>query len=175
MAKDTVSVRHVILGLLTQQPMSGYDIKQLFESFNWLIGSPSYGSLYPALHELLDEELVAMEIIPNQDKPARKEYHTTAKGKEVLFEWLQQPATSDTPLKPFLMRLMLADNYSHEGLVGYLHQRRSQVVAYHSDLKEKARNGDEVDDLGQQLIFNYGLAMANAELQWLDRILEQLS
>ncbi len=175
MAKDTVSVRYVILGLLTQQPMSGYDIKQLFESFNWLIGSPSYGSLYPALHDLLNEELVAMEIIPNQDKPARKEYHTTAKGKNALREWLQQPATCDTPLKPFLMRLMLADNYSHEGLVGYLHQRRSQVVAYHSDLQERARNGDEIDDLGQELIFNYGLAMANAELQWLDHVLEQLS
>ncbi len=175
MAKDTVSVRHVILGLLTQQPMSGYDIKQLFESFSWLIGSPSYGSLYPALHELLDSELVAMEIIPNQDKPARKEYHTTAKGKDVLCEWLQQPASCDTPLKPFLMRLMLADNHSREGLVSYLHQRRSHVVAYHADLEKRARDGGKADALGQQLVFNYGLAMADAELQWLDRILEQLS
>ena len=46
----TVKTRHLVLGLLARQPMSGYDIKRFFKSLSWLIGSPSFGSRYPALH-----------------------------------------------------------------------------------------------------------------------------
>ena len=31
--------------------MSGYDIKRLLKSLNWLVGSPSFGTLYPTLHD----------------------------------------------------------------------------------------------------------------------------
>ena len=46
MAAATVSLRYFILGLLTQQPMSGYDIKRSLKGLIWLIGNPSGGSLY---------------------------------------------------------------------------------------------------------------------------------
>lgn len=48
-------MRHFILGLWVQQPVSGYDIRQMFKGLEWLIGAPSFGSLYPALHALLRE------------------------------------------------------------------------------------------------------------------------
>jgi DNA-binding PadR family transcriptional regulator len=56
MAAGNVSLRHLILGLLTRKPMSGYDIKRFLKGLNWLIGSPSDGSLYPNLRALLQEE-----------------------------------------------------------------------------------------------------------------------
>ena len=39
--------RYFILGLLSQQPMSGYDAKQYLESLGWLVGNPSFGAIYP--------------------------------------------------------------------------------------------------------------------------------
>jgi DNA-binding PadR family transcriptional regulator len=56
MAAGTVSLRYFVLGLLAQEPMSGYDIKRFLKGLNWLIGSPSDGSLYPNLRALLQEE-----------------------------------------------------------------------------------------------------------------------
>ena len=172
---STVSIRHFILGLLNRQPMSGYDIKSFLKSLSWLIDSPSFGSLYPALHALLENGLVTVEVVSRQDKPPRKIYSITESGRQVLQEWLGQPIGSGVSLKAFLMRLVLASNLSQAGLVAYLEQRRTQVAAHQLDLEQTARVMDEGMDLGERLVLEYGLAMAAAELDWLDSTLAQLS
>jgi PadR family transcriptional regulator AphA len=169
---STVSIRQFILGLLTRQPMSGYDIKRFLKSLSWLIDSPSFGSLYPALHALLEDGLVTVEIIPQQDKPPRKIYSITDTGKETLQEWMKQPAASDPSLKAFLMRLVLASNLSQADLVMHLKQRQSQVAA---QLQQTTETIDGDADLGERLALGYGLAVANAELNWLDNALTRLS
>jgi PadR family transcriptional regulator AphA len=171
-----VSIRQFILGLLARQPMSGYDIKRLFKSLSWLIDSPSFGSLYPALHALLEDDLATVEVIPRHDKPPRKIYSITQAGRQVLRKWMEQPTQADLPLKAFVMRLILASNLSHDDLIAHLQQRRAQVAAHQLDLEQvgQAANGDG-DDLGERLALDYGLAVANAELVWLDNALNQLS
>ena len=174
MTTSTVSFRYFILGLLTQQPMSGYDIKRLLKGFSWLIGSPSFGSLYPTLHALLKDDLVTVEIVPREGNPPRKIYSITEAGRQVLQEWIDQPVVSDAPLKAFVMRLILASNFSYDGLIAYLQQRRSQVAAHHATLEQIAEPLDEMD-LGQRLALGYGLAIAATELAWLDSTLDRLS
>jgi len=170
-----VSIRHFILGLLARQPMSGYDIKRFLKSLAWLIDSPSFGSLYPTLHALLEDGLVTVETIPRQDKPPRKIYTITEAGKRVLREWADQPATSSVSLKAFLMRLILASNLSRDGLITHLQRRHAQVIAHQLALEQTTDAMDESMDLGDRLALDYGLTVAAAELAWLDRTLVQLS
>lgn len=170
-----MSFRHFILGLLTKQSMSGYDIKRYLGRLDWLVGSPSFGSVYPALHALLKDTLVTVEVIQNEDKPPRKVYNITEAGKRVLQEWINQPVESEISLKAFLMRLMLASNLPRTGLIAYLQQRHSQVAVYRAILEELVGSQDETVGLGQRLAFDYGLVAATAELAWLDRTLERLS
>ena len=115
MAAGTVSLRYFILGLLAQQPMSGYDIRRFMKSLSWLIGSPSSGSLYPILRALLEEDLVTVETIPGLDRPPRKIYTITEAGRQELQVWVEQPAVSKAPLKAFVMRLLLAGSFSSPG------------------------------------------------------------
>lgn len=171
MAKSTVSIRYLLLGLLVQEPMTGYDIKGLLESFSWLIGSPSYGSLYPALHGLLEDGYVAVNVISNDEKPSRKVYHITERGRKALRTWVNKPVNKDPSLKAFLMHLILAENYSREGLIAYLNHRRDQVAERHSALSNQL----EESDTDQPLALDYGLAMAKQELSWLEKMLDQLS
>jgi hypothetical protein len=42
-------------------------------------------------------------------------------------------------------------------------------------LARVVKGQDETTDLGQHLVLDYGLAVANAEAAWLDRTLERLS
>lgn len=170
-----MNFRYFILGLLTRKPMSGYDIKLFLKSLNWLIGSPSFGSLYPTLHALLKDSLVTVDVVPGEGKPSRKIYSITEGGRQTLQEWINQPVVPGASLKAFLMRLMLASNFSQGGLIAHLKQRRSQVAAHHTPLEQTARELDEGADLGQRLALDYGLAVATAELAWLDRTLERLS
>ena len=170
-----VSIRHLILGLLTQQPMSGYDVKRFLKSLSWLVDSPSFGSIYPILRSLREDGLVTMEEISRQGKSPRKIYSITETGSQVLREWVDQSVTSNTSLKTFVTRLILADSFSHTGLITHLQQRRSQVIACYTALKQIAEAADGTMDSGQRLTFDYGLALATAELAWLDDILKQLS
>ena len=170
-----MSFRYFILGLLTQQPMSGYDVKRFLESFAWLIGSPSFGSVYPTLHALLEDDLVTVDVVQNEGKPPRKIYSITEAGRQALQEWIGQPVDPDASLKAFLMRLILASNLSRSGLIAYLQQRRAQVAVYRDSLEQVVEVPAETAGLGQRLAFDFGLAAATTEIAWLDRTLERLS
>jgi PadR family transcriptional regulator AphA len=169
---NPISIRQFLLGLLARQPMSGYDIKRFLKGLSWLIDSPSFGSLYPALHALLEDGLVTVKVIPQQDKPPRKIYSITGAGEETLQKWMRQQVESDVSLKVFVMRLILAGNLSQDDLVAHLERRRTQVASH---LQQTAETMGDDADLGERLALDYGVAVANAELAWLDSALSRLS
>ena len=175
MSINSVKFRQFILGLLAQQAMSGYDIKRVLKELGWLVGTPSFGSLYPALHTLLDNGLVTVKVVSRQDKPSRKIYTITQAGQQALQEWASQPIGSNLSLKSFIMRLILADSFTKEELRTQLCQRRDQVMAHHTALEKASGLLDETSSFGQRLASDYSLALADAELSWIEGTLNHLS
>jgi PadR family transcriptional regulator AphA len=175
MASGTAGFRYFILGLLTQRAMSGYDIKRFLESLGWLMGSPSFGMIYPALHALLRDGLVTVEVMSRESKPPRKIYSITEDGEQVLREWLNQPTKANASLRSFIMRLSLASSFVPDRLAGYLKDRRDQVAAQHANLRKMINEMDQGVDHGQRLALDYSIAVADAELAWLDRTLRDLA
>jgi len=173
MAIGGLSFRYFVLGLLDQQPMSGYDIKLLLEHLNWLVGSSSFGNIYPTLHALLEEGWVTVSVVTHQDRPPKKVYKVKEEGRRALQEWFERPIPSNLSQKAFVMRLILAQDLSLGGLMAHLQQRRAHVVAHCDALKELSGESDKAD-MGWQLALDYGLAVADAELGWLDRALDPL-
>jgi PadR family transcriptional regulator AphA len=171
----SVNLRYFTLGLLTQQAMSGYDIRRVFKSLGWLVGNPSFGSLYPALHALQQDGLVTLETDSRENKPPRKIYSITKTGRQTLDEWINRPAGSNASIKAFVMRLILSDNLPQAGLITQLYQRRAQITAHLAALEQNPGALDRRADLGKHLALDYGLALATAELAWLDSTLERLS
>jgi PadR family transcriptional regulator AphA len=170
-----VSVRHFVLGMLVRSPMSGYDIKRALRGMGWLIDTPSYGSVYGALHGLRDDGMVTLEVVPNEDKPPKKVYTITGCGKTELQEWLGQPADEDSSLRTFIMRLALADQLSEEALVEHLECRRARVAEHGASVEQDMGQMDADVDIGQRLTRELILTMARAEVGWLDDALARLS
>ncbi len=169
-----MNLRYLILGLLTQQPMSGYDVKRFLASFGWLIGSPSFGSLYPALNALLKEGLVSVEVIPRTDKPSRKLYSITDAGEAALHTWLKEPAAPPTSMRTFVMHLLLTDQLSTAALRRHLEARWAEVLAHREGLEVMELDELEGEGRGQSMARSYGLALASAELAWLEATLASL-
>ena len=94
MAHTAASFRYFILGLLTERAMSGYDIRRLLKSLGWLMGNPSFGAIYPALHTLLDDGMVTVETAIQSNKRIRKSYSITDAGQQALRDWMAQPPQS---------------------------------------------------------------------------------
>jgi len=174
MGAGRVPLRYFVLGLLAEEPMSGYDIKQLVEQFGWLIGSPSCGSLYPALRGLLRDGLATVQNTQAKGKPPRKVYAMTQAGLRALQRWLGRPATSFT-LRDFAMRLLLANRLAPAQLTDCLRQRRSDVADYQDRTAQAARGLDELKGSARQLALDYASALARAELAWLDDALSAFS
>ncbi|MBN1934495.1 MAG: PadR family transcriptional regulator [Anaerolineae bacterium] len=177
MASGTLSFHYFILSLLAQQPMSGYDIKQFLQALGWMIGNPSFGAIYPALHSLSENNLASVQVESRADKPMRKVYTITQQGRETLRKWASQTASADaseTP-KSSVMQLFLVADFSEAGLVSHLQKRRVRVAEHCSMLEQMVQNLGTQSNHGQCLAIEYGLAMANTELQWLDLTLERLA
>ena len=77
-----MDVKTVCLGMLTEGPASGYDLKKEFESTFSHFFAAGYGSIYPALSALSESGLVDCEEIPQEGKPDRKVYRITDKGQQ---------------------------------------------------------------------------------------------
>ncbi len=140
-----------------------------------MLGNPSFGTIYPALHTLLKDGLATVEVVPHPSRPARKIYTIMEAGKQVFQEWLAQPPLSSIGMKALIMRLILAGDSTHDGLVTHLQQRCEAVAAHQSALKQTVKELGEQSSLGQFLAIEYGLTIASAELAWLESKLAQLS
>ncbi|MBO7703734.1 MAG: PadR family transcriptional regulator [Solobacterium sp.] len=97
MAKDR-KIDMVILGLLAHEDMSGYDIKKRIDheiSFFW---KGSFGSIYPALGEMLKEGKVEKSNEASEGGRERILYRITPLGEETLRNWLRD-GKADNDLK----------------------------------------------------------------------------
>jgi DNA-binding PadR family transcriptional regulator len=85
-----------VLGILHETPMHGYELRKRLNSLLGAFRAFGYGSLYPALKELLANGLIAQEVadVPVRplDRPRRSKivYRVTAEGMERLQDLLAQ-------------------------------------------------------------------------------------
>lgn len=76
------------LGLLQQQPLHGYRLKQQLEQFMSGCISVNYGAIYPLLKRLEDRDEIATQIEEaSQAGPSRKIYQITELGRD---RWKQE-------------------------------------------------------------------------------------
>ena len=109
-----MDVKTVCLGMLTDGPASGYDMKKCFESSFGHFFPAGYGSIYPALATLARNGLVEFEEVPQEGKPDRKVYSITDEGREELMRGLSNPEPSHKVRSEFLATLWFAHLMSDE-------------------------------------------------------------
>ena len=80
----------LLLSLLAQQPMYGYQIVKEMEQRSQGYFQFKEGTLYPALHRLEEANLVEGRWEETTSGTPRRYYHVTPKGQRVLSERLQE-------------------------------------------------------------------------------------
>jgi DNA-binding PadR family transcriptional regulator len=103
-----MDVKTVCLGMLTDGPASGYDMKKCFESSFGHFFPAGYGSIYPALATLARNGMVDFEEVPQEGKPDRKVYTITEKGREELMKGLSNTTPTHKVRSEFLAMMCFA-------------------------------------------------------------------
>ena len=83
-------LEYIILGMVLNKDLTGYDIKKYIENGIGVFYKASYGSLYPALKKLTEKGLLVMYEEPRGGRQ-KKFYHLTGEGRIVFMGWLVLP------------------------------------------------------------------------------------
>ena len=79
----------VLLSVLekSREPMYGYQIAKLLEDYSGDASFMKQGALYPVLHSLENNGLLASNVEPSVSGPPRRYYEITPEGRETLVIW----------------------------------------------------------------------------------------
>ncbi len=84
----------VILGLLSHEDLTGYEIKKRMDSALRYFWGASFGSIYPALGDLVERKLAAKRD-GSENNRSKIVYSITKSGRDYLKSWLEVPVVKD--------------------------------------------------------------------------------
>lgn len=122
-----MDVKTICLGVLTLGDKTGYEIKKHFEHGFSHFFVAGFGSIYPALGELMRDGLVTCTDITQRKRPDKKVYSITARGRERLNDALLTTPPRHKVRSEFAVLLYFAHLLPPEHLAGLLDQRARDI------------------------------------------------
>src|SRR5690348_12950977 len=92
-----VSLRYGVLGLLSEEPLHGYEVKHRFESMLGGSWEVNIGQVYATLQRLERDGLV--EAAGERGDRGRLAYRVSERGQAELEEWLAEPERGPQQLR----------------------------------------------------------------------------
>src|SRR5574340_420096 len=173
------STDYALLGLLSIEPMSGYDIRQNFQESLNFFWNESYGQIYPALKRLLAQGCIAPVAGGPSGRRKRRVYTITSKGRTHLRRWLaqaprQQPIRDELLLKIFLGRSAPPGACAEH--VRRLRREQQELLARYQEIKKRVA----MERAGHPhlrfwyITLQHGMEMRRARIRWCDETLAAL-
>jgi len=161
-----MDVKTACLGVLSLGDATGYEIKKQFEdgAFSHFFQA-SFGSIYPALNDLLADGLVTRADPAHDGRADRKVYAITESGRCKLIRALAEPAPGDKIRSDALVMLSFAE------LMTEAH--RTEVFDFYvNDIRQRAirlsENECENDTSHRALIAGLGHAIYDTFARYLN-------
>lgn len=162
---------YVILGLLAEQPLSGYQIKKIVDIRFKFFWSESFGQIFPALKSLAAAGLA--EECPQAQAGGRaaKTYQITPAGREALIDWLSQPVEKESLRLEILLKTYFS-NYTAPGvMLGHLsafeqsHAQQLHILGLFQKELESIPDDDE-NHREVLRVIDFGQKVNRAYLDW---------
>jgi DNA-binding PadR family transcriptional regulator len=173
-----MSTRLVILGLLREQPLYGYEIKQIIEEHMEDWTSIAFGSIYFALGKLTEEGFLEnVGVQQTGNRPSRNIYRITDSGRDEFLRLLRA-AWSDFERQYFTLDvgIFFMNALSPKEIEGYLDKRIAVIEAVLSHIDQHQAEEMAIAEVPPfaEAIFQHSLVHMRAELQWTKFVLEKV-
>jgi|SRR5262245_57442714 len=176
---------YILLGMLSSQAMSGYDLKQqLDKSLSPCYDSPAKSQIYGELRRLTQQGWATATEVPQTHRPDKRVYRITPAGRAALQQWLVSPdVESDSFKSPSLLRLFFGHLVPHKSLMRRIEAWRQQMIAELSACEEQERilrdqmqePRADVQHLHFLLLCQFHMSMLHAALLWTNDAIKQLT
>lgn len=173
-----MSTRLVILGLLREQNLYGYEIKQTIEEHMGDWTSIAFGSIYFALRKLTEEGLTEkLGTEKPGDHPSRIIYQITEAGRREFLRLLREVwAKPEREYFTFDIGIFFMDALGRRESAALIRQRIAYLEATVSGLlaHRTEQMANEYVPVRAMAIFDHSLAHFQAELMWTRDLLEKV-
>ena len=172
--------KYIILGLLSHEPLTGYDLRQTAErSIGNFWTDLSYGQIYPTLKTLEKQGFVSKTVEVEKGQRLRKVYSITPKGISELREWLMEPADTEIFKLDILLKLYFGARVGIEHSIKNVEEfkKRNENAMEQYDAFERSLQNilhKSEDHAFFLLTLQYGQYITRAQLQWANKALETL-
>jgi PadR family transcriptional regulator, regulatory protein AphA len=170
----------VLLGLLTIEPMSGYDLGLTIRGSVGHFWNESYGQIYPNLKKLANDGFVSCKTERQKGKPDRRIYSITEKGRKRLTNWLAVPPQPEIPRNEMLLKVFFGEQIPTQVLIGYV-ERMAKARRALLELLEQVER-EEIDKNQRypgapywRMAAHYGQMEMRAHLRWANETLAELT
>lgn len=174
---NTKKMDCVILGLLSHEPMTGYEIKKRIDSTLRFFWSGSFGSIYPTLNQLEKDGKVTKENV-SQSGREKISYTITEYGKESLKLWLQKPVEKDELRYETLLKLFFGNETGLDGALEHIERFEEKCKGELLVLNMFAKNLEQYlsDDTHKHyyLTVKFGINTYQSYLNWCKESKEQI-
>ena len=134
-------IHQAILGILSYRPMTGYDLKKVFQESTFMPWSGNNNQIYKTLVDLLKDGFVTSKTMHQETAPSKKVYTITTEGQAELRRWAHEEAEPAEFKNPFLVRLAWADALNEGELEKMLGSYENEVALQLLMNREKIRRG----------------------------------
>ena len=160
----------VILGLLSHEDLTGYEIKKRMDTSLKYFWGASYGSIYPALGNLVEEGL-AIKRDGAENKRGKIIYSITEAGREYLREWLKMPAEKDELRYETLLKLFFGNEAGMPQTISHIdgfEQKIAKELPYLEGAASVLRSNMEQEETHKYylLTVEFGIKTYRAYLEW---------
>ena len=164
---------YVILGMVSKQPRSGYEIKAVVDTSTRFFWAASYGQIYPELKRLSEAGLVVGVDAPTGGR-RRTVYEITADGEEELKAWLRQPPETSEMREEGLLKLFFANLLPPEEAVEIVRAMRAHRLAASEQLRAMEPQAEEKGDPFPLLVLRGGVEYTEWFADWCERMEAQI-
>jgi DNA-binding PadR family transcriptional regulator len=161
-----VSLRYAALGLLAQQPGSGYDLLKRFEYSMANVWPATQSQLYGELNKLAAGGLIEVSDVGPR---GRKEYRVTDAGRRDLLRWMTNPQDDPPYRSAELLRVFLLGEMTTEQARAYVvsvAERAKAELARYEQLRDAIDWDDSDTDFYGRAALEFGLRAEAMEADW---------
>ena len=133
-----IPLDYALLGLLARAPASGYDLIREMEEPVGFFWHARRSQIYPELARLEQTDLVAHEVVEQQDRPDKKVYRITEAGRAALAAWVTAPLRQPRDRDEFMLKIFsiwLADPPQALALIRTHEQHHAHRLAHYESLR----------------------------------------
>lgn len=172
----SMSLRHAVLGLLVDEPASGYDLMKRFNTSLANVWPATQSQVYGELGRLADQGLISVAA---EGPRGRKEYALTDEGLAELRRWLTETDVKPTRGGDSLLRVFFLNVATPEQAVGFLDRLAGKAATDHAHLREIKDSTDWGQDgvltANGRLALEYGLRLYAMQEEWARWAIDEVS